>query len=760
MPQGGGEQRTFWGRASCVALVVAAVLLPAAWRGAARLGGLSDAALTSPQAPAWQSSGVELEKVQGETALRAGDLVVAVDGISLESWAERRGDNRSVERRPGDHLRYTVVRDGQRLDIDVQLHRYGWVDAFAGNRAAVPLAAFTMAIGASVFLRRPWDPAARLILAIAALIAGGATASPYVEVVDLVGGNDLRSYVADRVVVAVMWGALLHFALIFPEPWLSTSRRRVLVAAGYVGPFLLHAAYLAATLPGAHSDLERLGRLVSLTFLPRRIYPVAVVAALIVGSRAAPTVAARQRGKWVLYTFSASTALYMGLGQVPSLFLGRPLVAEEWLPLAFLPCPLAVGAAILRYRLFDIEIILKRSLIYVGLTVGVFGIYLAVMGLLTRTLGGSGALVPLVASAAVALCIPTLRDGLQRRVSRVIYGERDDPHEVVSRLGQRLEATAAPDAILPGVVETLALALRLPYAAVELHDSQGAVQAAATFGSPSEEVVTLPLVHRRQAVGQLVLAVRAGTEPFGPADRRLLEDLTREVAATAHGVLLTLALHRSLRQAITAREEERRRLRRDLHDGLGPTLASAALQLDVARDLVTADPARAESVLGRLTAQLQSAVADLRKVVDGLRPPALDQLGLVSAIEARAIEFGGGDGDARPDALEVRVESQGDLRDLPAAVEVTAFRIVMEALNNASRHSRATVCTVRLVANGALEVSVEDNGRGLPEALVPGVGIPSMRERAAELGGTCQLGPGKHGGTLVRARLPLAGQRR
>ncbi|MDP9069928.1 MAG: histidine kinase [Actinomycetota bacterium] len=694
---------------------------------------------------------------EGTPGLRPGDLVVAVDGVALEAWAARRGEVPLPERRPGDHLRYEVVREDRRLELDVVLDRTGWWEALAGNSTAVPVAVCSMAVGVLVFLRRPWDRVARLILVIAVLVGGGAVASPFVEVMDLVGGQDLRSYVADRVAVALMWGALFHFALIFPEPWLPPRRRRWLVGAGYAGPFVLHACYLAVTLPATSSSLERLGRVLALSFVPRRVYPVAVVAALFLGARAAPTAADRQRGKWVLVAFFASAALYLGLGTMPALFWGRPLVPEEWLPLAFLPCPLAIGAAILRYRLFDVELILKRSLIYAGLTAGVFAIYVAVIGLLNRAVNEQGALVPLVASAAVAWCIPALRDRLQRRVSRFIYGERDDPHEVVSRLSQRLEATASPEAILPGVVETLALTLRLPYAAIELHSPEGVVQATASHGTASRDSLSVPLVHRGQAVGRLLLEVGPGAEPFGPADRRLLEDLARQVAVTAHGLLLTLALQGSLERVVTAREEERRRLRRDLHDGLGPTLASAALQLDVARGLVRADATGAECLLGRLTTQIQTAIADLRHVIDGLRPQMLDQLGLVSAIEARARELGGGPGEGKPRAgvLEVSVETEGDLGSLPAAVEVAAFRIVTEALANAWRHGGATACTVRLATNGALALSVEDNGLGLPATLVAGVGIPSMRERAAELGGTCEIEAAPDGGTLVQARFPL-----
>lgn len=223
-------------------------------------------------------------------------------------------------------------------------------------------------------------------------------------------------------------------------------------------------------------------------------------------------------------------------------------------------------------------------------------------------------------------------------------------------------------------------------------------------------------------------------------------------AAVALAIGSAARLHRSLERVVLAREEERRRIRRDLHDGLGPTLAGVALQLDVARRLVPSDPSRAEAVLGGVVGQIKGAIGDIRRLVDDLRPPVLDQLGLVSSIKegtaylARRDETGG---------LTLTVEAGGNLGSLPPATEVTAFRIVMEAVTNASRHAQASHCRVYLAAGRALEVRVEDDGQGVPADHVPGVGLASMCERAGELGGTCVVEPRPGGGTIVRASLPI-----
>ena len=222
--------------------------------------------------------------------------------------------------------------------------------------------------------------------------------------------------------------------------------------------------------------------------------------------------------------------------------------------------------------------------------------------------------------------------------------------------------------------------------------------------------------------------------------------------AVALATRRTSRLTRSLERLMVAREDERQRIRRDLHDGLGPTLAGVALQLDVARTLVHEDPAAAEHVLDSLMRQVKDGMADVRRLVDDLRPSALDQLGLVPAIKEGAQHLSG-----RPDegGLAVTVEADGDMSAVPPATEVTAFRIVMEAVTNASRHANARSCAVYLAVDGALKLRVEDDGAGLSREYVPGVGLASMCERAREVGGCCEVETRPGGGTVVLATLPI-----
>jgi signal transduction histidine kinase len=236
-------------------------------------------------------------------------------------------------------------------------------------------------------------------------------------------------------------------------------------------------------------------------------------------------------------------------------------------------------------------------------------------------------------------------------------------------------------------------------------------------------------------------------------DRRLLEDLAHPVALTVHAVELSAGLQRAREQLVNAREEERRRLRRDLHDQLGPTIAGMVMQLEAASNVLARDPSAVEPVLAALRVTAQDAIGDIRRLVNELRPPALDEYGLVGAIREWSDRFYGDSGE---DGLALSLEAPSQLPSLPAAVEVAALLIVQEAVTNVARHARARSCRVRLAANGALTVEIHDDGRGLPTDLRPGVGLRSMKERAAEVGGTCTIRSAPGGGTDVHATLPFA----
>ena len=480
----------------------------------------------------------------------------------------------------------------------------------------------------------------------------------------------------------------------------------------------------------------------------------------------------RQQVKWVVFGISAALAGFLGISLALAAFAPAPTTPGALLAhligytffgyLVMLLIPVTIGIAVLRYHLFDIDLVINRTLVYGALTATVVGLYVLVVGGLGELLQLRGNLIiSLLATGLAAVVFQPLRDRLQRGANRLMYGERDDPYAVLSRLGSRLESTPAHDAVLPAVTRTVREALRLPYAEIQLKRVDG-FETVAVAGDPGEKALRLPLVYGGETVGQLVLGPRAGEDGFAEAERRLLEDLAHQIGASAHAALMTdealrlsADLQRSRERLVEAREEERRRLRRDLHDGLGPQLSSQALTIDAVRALMRRDPDAAEELLLELKADAQDAVADIRRLVYGLRPPALDDLGLLGALRETAEQYGA-------KGLSVSVEAPESLPPLSAAVEVAAYRIAQEALTNVARHAGAKACTVSLAVEGTsvLCLEVRDDGRGIPDpqarsSVRAGVGLTSMRERAAELGGSLLVEPLPEGGTRVRARLPL-----
>jgi signal transduction histidine kinase len=350
--------------------------------------------------------------------------------------------------------------------------------------------------------------------------------------------------------------------------------------------------------------------------------------------RRVANVTQRQQTKWVLFGFAlgVSTILIGGLLTVVFPQFNEPdsrfwLLEGTWVALLFASIPLSIGVALLRYRLWDIDPIINRTLVYGALTASVVGTYVLVVSYLGAVFRTQNDLfVSLLATGLVAVLFAPLRERLQRGVNRLMYGERDDPYAVVSRLGERLEATLAPDAVLPTITETVREALKLPYAAIALMENGTApTRVAASVGEPVEKPLRLPLTYQGEPVGELLLGARAPGETFAPADRRLLEGLARQAGVAAYAVRLTTDLQRSRERLVAAREEERRRLRRDLHDGLGAQLAGLNVLAGVLRRLIGSDPKAAEELVVELRDELRGAISEIGawSTTSGLRPSTI-----------------------------------------------------------------------------------------------------------------------------------------
>ncbi|SOD99492.1 sensor histidine kinase [Blastococcus haudaquaticus] len=421
--------------------------------------------------------------------------------------------------------------------------------------------------------------------------------------------------------------------------------------------------------------------------------------------------------------------------------------------LVTLTVPLAIGLAVVRYRLFGIDVVLNRTLVGTALLACSALVYIAVVGWLGGLAGAPDSVIGFIGAVSVAAVFHPLYVRIQRAVDRLLHGSRGDPYRVLGRVTEVLRDAASPRPALAGAVAAMAADLKLPAVSVRV-DRPEASPVVESVGEQALAVHAFPLQWHDDVVGTLHVAHRAGTDRLDPVDESLLADLATQLAAVGFALRLATDLERSRDGLVTAREEERRRIRRDLHDGLGPQLASAVMALDVAARALGQEPARAVPLVTTAREQLQDAVADVRRIVHDLRPPALDDLGLLGALQAT----GPGLLPGRDGAPQIRISGSGELSELPAAVEVAAFRITQEAMTNAIRHAGAEHITVRLAGEGAsVGIEVVDDGRGCPGDAPAGLGLQSMRDRAAELGGTCRISDAPGGGTRVTAVLPLGG---
>jgi signal transduction histidine kinase len=456
----------------------------------------------------------------------------------------------------------------------------------------------------------------------------------------------------------------------------------------------------------------------------------------------------RQQVRWVLASLVA-VAIALLLDEVPapgSTPEALSAVTSAALLLAVLAVPVSVGVAVLRYRLYDLDLVISRIVVHVALVATIALGYVVAVAASALLFGRDDDVgVGVLASACVGVALHPARTWLLQRINLLTFGFRSSPTEAASHLSQVRAGAASPVALLPRAVEVAAHSLRMPYAVLTLPDGRTVVH-----GSPAGgELTTLALTRQGEVVGHL--AVSSPTRRLLPSDEPLVDEVTRELAACVEAASVHEDLLRSRAALVGTREEERRRLRRDLHDGLGSALTGVVLKLQAAGSLLPAGAERAQALLEQAETSARGALDDVRRLLYELRPPNLDELGLEGAIRSEAAQL------AAATSTTIQVETAGELAEVPAAVEVAAYRIVLEALSNVVRHAGATRCTVSVRATGGrVLVEVVDDGRGPAAGWRPGIGTTSMRERAEELGGRFAFEPAEDAGARVRAELPVA----
>lgn len=608
--------------------------------------------------------------------------------------------------------------------------------AGVGLASAVPVVLGLIVVGRSTQRRIGWLLVAHGV-SVGLLL--GASETP---------GSSTWTLVVDQLAQGIwiflfLWVVLI--AYLIPDGHPLSRRWRLWIRIGLAGSvlFLVGAAGDASTFRQEHS-----GQAPPLRWLPETLSDVVGVIGLVLvvllcfGSAFAvrarlerATGEARLQLLWLVW---GALAVPLGILAVwANHFLpgDRDWLTDVTLIGVSVALPTAVAIAILRHRLFDIRVVLSRTLTYGALVSGVVALY-ALLLAVAEQLGGSGTVGGLLAVVVVAVAVHPAYSWLRQRIERWVYGYRAQPRQALRLLADRTDA-AEPEALVASISEVVAEALRVSSAWVDT----------GTAGSDEGHIVRAPLEHRGQRLGDLAIEVPAGRQ-LTPADLALLRDLARYAAVLVRSEQQGDQLRESRTRIVAGREEERRRLRRDLHDGVGPSLAAIVLQLNAAQS--RADGAERDLLLTEAREEVKATIAEVRRLVDDLRPPAIDEVGLVDAIRQRAATLTGD--------LVIEVTGPDPMPALPAAVEVAAFRIAAEAMTNVARHAHATRCRVALDVNGSFELTITDNGLGTDPSTTQGVGWTSMRERAAELGGSCTIASRPDGGLVVRALLPLGQQ--
>jgi two-component system NarL family sensor kinase len=467
--------------------------------------------------------------------------------------------------------------------------------------------------------------------------------------------------------------------------------------------------------------------------------PVGVVAGMVAVHRRARL----QPGPGVRLAVWAARVLALNFVLVLVLNAGGPVYAAT-LTASVTLFAVASTISVLRYRTVEVDLVLRRAFVVAGVAGASVIVFLAIFVVTELAIGSS--LGAIIGGLAVALLAAPLRAGVSRRVDRLLYGHRD-PASAIAQVSNELDLADVPAAALPGLARALAEALGA--SAVVIEPVPALRLPSGGHGRELlEPILERDLRHRGQQLGRLLVGARATDERYAANDLKLVEILAGQIAPALDALGLAVELQHSREDIVNAREEERRRIRRDLHDELGSALAGIALTLEAAHNSAGST---IDGLIESALDQTHTAVADVRRIVRDLRPPALDDLGLIAALRIHAEKLS---------PLRVEFELDPDLGPLPAAVETALYRVACEALTNVVRHARARCCRVTIgVSDGGVTLRIEDDGDGFSAPAEPGIGLRSMRERATELGGRLSFGRAQRGGAVLELWLPSMDER-
>jgi signal transduction histidine kinase len=418
----------------------------------------------------------------------------------------------------------------------------------------------------------------------------------------------------------------------------------------------------------------------------------------------------------------------------------------------------AVSVAMLHYRLYQIDLVISRAVVYGGLAVCITAIYIGVVagvGTLAHTTGEPNLLIALVATGLAAAIFQPARERLQRLANRLVYGQRASPYEVLADFSQRIEGALTVDEVLPRMAEAAALGVRAARARVRVYVLGGQDR---TVTWPADAAAlsferTVPVVHKGMPVGEIAVS-KPDRDPITLAEQKLLSDLAAQAGPAFENVRLDVELQERLEELqasrqriVAAQDAERRRLERDIHDGAQQDLVALAVNIRVAQELVRTDPEEAEALLTELGKHAESALTTLRDLARGIYPAALIDRGLTAAVEAHIART----------CPEVRLATDGlGVNRYAPEAEAGVYFCCLEALQNRAKHAPRAPGRVDLsVSSGWLMFSVSDEGPGFePGLTAAGSGLQSMADRMAALGGALEVHSAPGRGTTVSGRVP------
>jgi signal transduction histidine kinase len=651
---------------------------------------------------------------------------------------------------------------------------------FRGSEAVFALAFGTM--GALIAARRPANPIGWLFVSGGVLGGAGFVSNEFAnyslhhEVA--VPGSESARWISEW----LWFPSLLIFAfllLLFPGGRLPSPRWRPLVwiVAGGTA-FALIGGWLSPTAPAAFDDPITIwplpgafgafaGTVSSVGALLTMLSVLLSTSAPIVRYRTATT-EIRQQLKW----FAAAAGLwgmilivfFAVMGTAPS--YAYP-VSILWVISAAM-IPVATGIAILRHRLYDIDVVINKAVVFTALAAFITAVYLGIVVGVGAAVGARGNFaLSILATAIIAVAFQPARERARHLANRLVYGKRATPYETLSEFAERMSETFATEEILPRMARILGEGTGARRAEVWLRVGTE-IRGAASWPEEQPDVKSIPLRdgelpeiggfdrvvavrHLGELLGALAVS-KPPTEPLTPAEDELISDFASQAGLVLRNVRLTSELRARLEELqssrqrlVTAQDEERRRLERNLHDGAQQQLVSLAIKLRMARSISEKDSAKADQILAEVESEAADALENLRDLARGIYPPLLADQGLVAALSAQA----------RKAPLPVEIVSDGVGR-YPQEIEAAVYFCCLEALQNVAKYSRASRAVVHLEGGqGSLSFSVEDDGAGFdPATTARGTGLQNMADRVEALGGQIEIASRPGEGTRVIATIP------